>query len=62
MKMILRLTPGDDAMVQIWINTNPGEQLAGVMHEDSFSDTDFIEKLRSGDYEQLHVSIEEIPE
>ncbi len=55
MKMILKLTPGDDSMVQLW---TIGGLLAGVIHIDCFDRADFLDKLRSG--EEIDAWIEEI--
>jgi len=55
MEMILKLTHGDESMVQVWI---PGKKyiLAGVMHEDCFP-IEFIAKLRKENCCELTVSV-----
>ena len=57
MEMILRLTPGDSTMIQIWIKMSHGELLAGVMHEDCFSEADFIDDLMSSECDELTVTV-----
>ena len=57
MELILRLTPKDPAMVQLWLPTaSTDEYLAGVMHEDNFP-LDLMRELQSDNCDQITVSI-----